>query len=91
MFCNRKSFYNVYSIPKLDRLSKEFGYVVSKVKKFSIDVDLPKPLDVDFMSTYTEKLVSAEKDSRIQISGPVLMNWYFVMIEVGEEPSSQGI
>jgi SAM-dependent methyltransferase len=88
---NRQSYYNVYSIPKLARLSKEFGYVVSKVKKFSIDVDLPKPPDVDFMSTYTEKLVTADKDTRIQISGPILMNWYFVMIEIREEPSSQDI
>lgn len=80
---NRQSNYNVYSIPKLDRLSKEFGYVVTKVKKFTIDVDLPKPLDIDFMSTYTEKIVSAEEDERIQISGPILMNWYFVLIEVG--------
>ena len=78
---NRKSHYNVYSIPKLDRLSREFGYAITKVKKFSIDVDLPKPSDFDFMSTYTETIVSEEKDSRIQISGPMMMCWYFVMIE----------
>jgi SAM-dependent methyltransferase len=78
---NRKSHYNVYSIPKLDRLSKEFGYAVTKVKKFSIDVDLARPIDIDFMSTYTETIVSEEKDSRIQISGPMMMSWYFVMIE----------
>jgi trans-aconitate methyltransferase len=29
---NRQSYYNVYSIPKLARLSKEFGYVVAKIK-----------------------------------------------------------
>jgi SAM-dependent methyltransferase len=79
---NRKSFYNVYSIPKLDRLSKEFGYSVTKVEKFSIDVDLPKSGDINFMSTYTETIVSEGKDSRIQISGPMLMCWYFVMIEL---------
>jgi SAM-dependent methyltransferase len=79
---NRKSFYNVYSIPKLDRLSKEFGYAVTKVEKFSIDVDLPKSGDINFMSTYTETIVSEGKDSRIQISGPMLMCWYFVMIEL---------
>jgi SAM-dependent methyltransferase len=78
---NRKSYYNVYSIPKLDRLAKDFGYAVTKVKKFSIDVDLPKPNDIDFMSTYTETIMSGEKDSRIQISGPMLMCWYFVIIE----------
>jgi SAM-dependent methyltransferase len=79
---NRKSFYNVYSIPKLVRLSKEFGYAVTKVEKFSIDVDLPKSDDINFMSTYTETIVSEGKDSRIQISGPMLMCWYFVMIEL---------
>ena len=79
---NRKSHYNVYSIPKLDRLSKEFGYAVTKVKKFSIDIDLPKSNDINFMSTFTETIVSEEKDSRIQISGPMLMCWYFVMIEL---------
>jgi SAM-dependent methyltransferase len=79
---NRKSFYNVYSIPKLDRLSKEFGYAVTKVKKFSIDVDLPKSDDINFMSTYTETIVTEGRDSRIQISGPMLMCWYFVMIEL---------
>lgn len=57
---NRKSHYNVYSIPKLDRLSREFGYAITKVKKFFIDVDLPMPSDLDFCQLI-RKLLSPKR------------------------------
>jgi hypothetical protein len=81
---SRKTFYNVYSIPELNRLAKQHGYFISNYEKFDIDVDLPKPTDIDFMSTYTERLMDVESIRRIQISGPLLMNWYFIMLQAQE-------
>jgi SAM-dependent methyltransferase len=81
---SRQSFYNVYSIPKLNRLAKQFGYNICKIEKFLIDVDLPKPTDLNFMSTYTELLASEGQNHRIQISGPLLMNWYFLLLQIQE-------
>ena len=81
---SRKTFYNVYSIPGLNRLAKQHGYFISKFEKFNIDVDLPKPTDINFMSTYTESLIAADSNRRIQISGPLLMNWYFIMLQAQE-------
>ena len=51
----------------------ELGFNNIKYKPFEIDIDLAKP--VNRMGTYTEKL---ENGHRIQISGPLLMPWYFV-------------
>lgn len=61
----RKNNYYIYSISRLERLAKAFGYAVTKVKSYSIDIDLPKSNDIDFMSTYTETIVSEKRDSRI--------------------------
>jgi ubiquinone/menaquinone biosynthesis C-methylase UbiE len=78
----RKSFYNVYSIPAIARMCAEYGYQLVKAEPFVIDIDLAKPNELDVMGTYTRRLVS-EDDSgdRIQISGPLLMNWYMLLIE----------
>jgi hypothetical protein len=73
----------VYAIPALKRFCLGFGYAVSRVEPFRIDVDLPRPSDPDLMSTYTLREANglgAEGVDRIQISGPLLMNWHFVLI-----------
>jgi SAM-dependent methyltransferase len=77
----RKSFYNVYSIPYVDRLAKQRGYKIAKVEKFNIDIDIQKPNNIDFMGTYTEKILSEAGPERMQVSGPLLMNWYFLLLE----------
>lgn len=68
----RKLFYNVYSLPVVARHLNTNGYVNFKSKKFEIDIDIP--FNGQFQS-YTEK---TEDGRRIQISGPVLMPWYFI-------------
>ncbi len=46
---------------------------------FDFPFDLPAPETTDLMGTYTLKTV--EQDVRIQISGPILMNWMTVFLE----------
>ena len=76
----RRSFYNTYSLKELARLSKQYGYELSRYEKFLMPVDLEKPTDEDRMGTYTLAVSAASGVSRIQISGPLLMNWYFVLL-----------
>lgn len=78
----KKCFYNVYSLPAISRFASEFGYKLENATPFIIDVDIPPPDDKDEMGTYTVKTVEddASAQRRLQISGPLLMNWYFVML-----------
>lgn len=69
-----EKFYNVYSIPLVREFLASHGYEKFDYTPFEIDVNLPKPMDG--MGTYTETLTNGR---RIQISGPVLMKWYFIM------------
>jgi ubiquinone/menaquinone biosynthesis C-methylase UbiE len=78
---NRKTFYNVYSLKELSRLAQEHRYEIVKFERFDIGIDIPKPQNVDLMSTFTEKVAGNSDYQRLQISGPLLMNWYFVMIK----------
>jgi SAM-dependent methyltransferase len=80
----RSTFYNVYSIPELRRFCALAGYNVTASQPFQIDIDLPFPADPDLMSTHTVSVLppaGSQEIRRIQISGPLLMNWYFVLIE----------
>jgi len=76
----RKFYYNTYSVQELDRLSKLYGYKVAEYNQFDIGIDLPRPKNLNFMSTYTQKL-SGAKMNRIQISGPLMLNWYFIKLK----------
>lgn len=80
---NKKSFYNVYSLPAISRLCEREGYVLVKSSPFVIDIDLAKPKNLNVMGTYTREVVTNNADTveRIQISGPLLMNWYMLLIE----------
>lgn len=77
----RKSFYNTYSVPELDRFCRKRGYRVSDVQDFDIDIDIPKPLNADLMGTYTINAEIPGGTNRLQVSGPLLMNWKMLMIE----------
>jgi ubiquinone/menaquinone biosynthesis C-methylase UbiE len=76
-FQHSKSYYNTYSIPLLDQYCREYGYKIENYKPFEIDIDIKKPKDKNIMGTYTVKTV---ENNRLQISGPLLMNWYFIKI-----------
>ena len=79
---DKKSFWNVYSIPELSRLCNKYGYSLVKVSPFEIDIDIQKPKNVDSMSTYTRTLQTDNcNKQRIQISGPLLLNWQMILIE----------
>jgi len=70
----RTSFYNMYSLPRIENFFSERGYKLFKYSPFEIDIDLPKPKH-SHMQTYTQELIN---NKRLQISGPLLMNWYFI-------------
>lgn len=70
----RTSFYNIYSLPRIESFLLQRGFKVFKYIPFEIDIDLAKP-EHSNMQTYTQKLVDGKRQ---QISGPVLMNWFFV-------------
>lgn len=78
----RKSFYNVYSLPAVARFCCEHGYRVERVERFDIDVDLAPPDNPDQMGTYTRRVLGDDGGpaERLQVSGPLLMPWYMVMI-----------
>jgi 2-polyprenyl-3-methyl-5-hydroxy-6-metoxy-1,4-benzoquinol methylase len=79
---NKKIFYNVYSLPAISRLCNEEGYSLINATPFKIDIDIKKPDNLDIMTTYTRKLVvDKTSQERIQISGPLLMNWYMLLIK----------
>lgn len=79
----RKCFYNVYSIPAIKRFCESHGYSVSKSTPFEINIDLDKPDNIDILGTYTKHALTndAKGFERIQISGPLLMNWHMLLIE----------
>ncbi len=69
-------FYNVYSLDELRKfLEQRDGRLTFEA--FEIDLDLPKP-DDKRMRTYT---VRTEAGKRLQLSGPLLMPWYFTAME----------
>jgi hypothetical protein len=70
-------------VPQIESYSRSFGYSLLKFERFEIDIDLPKPSDRDRMGSYTVLCPdeSHENDRRLQISGPLLMNWGFVLLE----------
>ncbi len=71
----KRTFYNIYSLRLIEEFFKNVGYSRVSYVPFEMDIDLARP-NHRIMGTYTEKL---ESGRRIQISGPLLMNWYFVM------------
>jgi hypothetical protein len=72
---NNVNYYNTFSIPYLERLFNEQGYGDFTLKPFQISIDIEKPED-ESSGTYT---VKTECGSRLQISGAILMNWYFMI------------
>lgn len=74
----RQSFYNIYSIPRTAVFLKERGYRLAEFEPFHIETDLPKPANMDLMKTYT---IPVENGPRLQISGPLMLPWYFLAFE----------
>jgi SAM-dependent methyltransferase len=78
---DRFTNYNVISIKEFDKHAKHFGFQVQHFEKFEIPIQIPKPLDEDIMGTYTLRVTEESGESNIQISGPILMPWFFILVE----------
>jgi SAM-dependent methyltransferase len=74
----RVSHYNVYSLPQTEAMFARKKYKLKRFEPFEIDIDLPKPENLDAMHTYTQRL---EDGRRLQISGPLLLHWSFLVLE----------
>jgi len=72
---DKNSSYNIYSLPRIKKFLARHGYSDIQCTPFKIDIDLEKP-DDGGMGTYTEIL---QNDDKIQIAGPLLMPWYFIL------------
>ena len=70
-------FYNVYSIPKMKEVFSGLGYSKFDYRDFEMDIDLPQTNKMG-RGTYT---VKTEQGKRIQISGGMMMPWYFAFAE----------
>ena len=80
---NSTSFYNVYSIQELERLANKFHYKITRFQSFEIGIDIARPIDIDSMGTYTVRVEDFTREKRLQISGPLNMPWYFVLLTRG--------
>jgi len=78
----RESFYNIYSLPVVRSVLSEGGYSSFQTIPFEIDIDLPRPSTKE-RGTYTEKL---QNGHRIQMSGPLLLPWYFIAARMSNCP-----
>ena len=66
--------YNFYNKNKFIHDLENIGYKNIHLKKFNIGIDIKKPKEINYsLGTYTLK----NKNKRIMISGPFIMNWYF--------------
>lgn len=71
------AYYNIYSIPLIKSFLAQHGYAVFDFERFEIDIDLPKPSHMG-TGTYT---IKTETNERLQVSGAMLMPWYFIYAE----------
>jgi trans-aconitate methyltransferase len=77
---DRKVYYNTYSLPALERFVREFGYTIAESVDFVIPKTLEKGADVDIMGTYTLDVMQSSRVKRLQISGPLLLNWKMLAV-----------
>jgi ubiquinone/menaquinone biosynthesis C-methylase UbiE len=70
--------YNTYSLPLFRRRLAELGFHKIEQRYFEIQIDLPR-VSTGRMQTYTEL---THDQRRLQVSGPLLMNWYFILAQV---------
>lgn len=71
-------FYNIYSYPIFEKFLYDLGAKSVKSFDFNLEIDLPKP-DIDNMGTYT---IKKDDGGRIQLSGPIMMLWKIIQIDL---------
>ena len=72
-------FYNIYCLDRFKAECRRLGAASVEAFDFEMDRDLPRPSHRQ-MGTYTEKLADGR---RIQLSGPLLMPWKFLVVRMG--------
>ncbi len=70
-----EAYYNIYSLSRIKKYFKQLGYSRFSYIPFDIDLDLPKSESLD-LGTYT---IKTEDEKRIQVSGALMMPWYFIV------------
>ncbi len=70
-----EAYYNIYSLVRVKKHFESLGYKKFNFLPFEIDIDLPKPDNLD-IGTYT---VRTQEDKRLQISAALMMPWYFIV------------
>lgn len=70
------TYYNIYSLKSFLNFYKKYNYKEILCEKFKIKKNL-RNNSKEGMGTYTMK----DKGKNIQISGPLLMNWYFIIFK----------
>lgn len=63
---------------KFEKFLYDLGAKSVKSQNFEINVDIPKP-SIDQMGTYT---INIENQKRLQVSGPILMLWKIIQIDL---------
>jgi hypothetical protein len=76
--CGLKAHYNVYSLRRFRKFCRQLGVREIIAEPLEIDIDLPRP-DHGGMGTWTERTADGR---RLQISGPLLMPWWLVAVQV---------
>lgn len=71
-------YYNIYCLQRFSAECKRHGARSVEAIDFEIACDLPKPTHRQ-MGTYTELLANGR---RLQLSGPLLMPWKFIVIKM---------
>ena len=71
----KETMYNIYSLVRVKKLFEELGYYKFDYIPYDIDIDI-EPVNKQMRGTYTRKMADGK---RIQISGGMMMPWYFVV------------
>lgn len=69
-------FYNIYSLPLMQKYFEDLGYKNFSYREFEMDIDLPQ-INKLGRGTYT---IKTESGKRMQISGAMMMPWYFCFV-----------
>lgn len=72
----KEYYYSTFSLSRIQSLCEKRGYHYFYYVPFHIDIDLERKADWKGMGTYTARLAQG---GNLQISGPLLMNWYFIL------------
>ncbi len=74
-FLHKEMQYNIYSLVRVKKKFEQMGYKTFKYIPYDIDIDIAPPKKKG-RGTYTRKMADGK---RIQISGGMMMPWYFVV------------